>query len=68
MQQYQGTDAGSPAPSPAHLSPGERTELEEIELLAELMILANKATAKAQTDEIDQALGLSHDLTHRNAS
>jgi hypothetical protein len=68
MQQHQGTDSESPAPSPGRVSPGDRTELDEIELLAELMILANKATAKAQTDEIDQALGLGHDLAHRNAS
>lgn len=36
----------------------ESAELEEIELLSELMILANGAPAKAPTYEIDQALGL----------
>jgi hypothetical protein len=51
--------------------PRERTELEEIELLSELMILANNvantADATAPVGEIDRALGVSHDLISRNA-
>jgi hypothetical protein len=46
----------------------QQTELEEIELLSELMILANRAAAKAPTYEIDQALGLRDELARRNAS
>lgn len=51
-----------------HTAARQQTELEEIELLAELMILANRAAAKAPAYEIDQALGLGDELARRNAS
>ena len=68
MQHDRLSDAGGLEPSADRLTPGERTELEEIELLAELMILANRAPVKAASDEIDEALGLVDHLERRNAS
>jgi len=72
MQQDRESDPevsdGVASDAAGRLSPREQTELEEIELLAELMILANRASAKAPDYEIDQALGLGGQLERRNAS